>query len=240
MEGYLELLAGDRYAARTTWERLEDDLDDDEEYDEKLAEQLEIWYLLLEILNLDPMSKNVDNQAFRIRSYAAFSKNPYFEPFLQDWLSAGYAAGNRPGKAILAAYPPSALGYNPNLAILDDLLKALDEDDVTLLERTMQMDTNPDFLRAMLLERKGAYLLSIGQPEAALATMQRMLPSEAAKLTRFSPFRRKIRGKNTSAGGRFHPTHPHRHCSAHHQPGISGQSGHGYRLTPTLRGIGIR
>ena len=201
LEGYLELLAGDLYAARSTWERLEDDLDDDEDYDKKLQGQLEIWYLLLEILNLDPTSKNVDSQAFRIRSYSTFSKNPYFEPFLQDWLSAGYAAGNRPGKAILAAYPPSALGYNPNLAILDDLLKALDENDLTLLERTMQMDTNPEYLRAQFLERKGAYLLSIGQPEAALATMQKMLPSEAAKLQRFTPFAER-------AGERIHRSVP--------------------------------
>ena len=191
MEGYLELLAGDRYAARTTWDRLGHDLDDNE-YDQKIRDQLEIWYVLLEILNLDPNENNTDNLAFRIRSYAAFKKNPYFEPLLQDWLSAGYAAGNRPGKAILAAYPPSALGYNPNLAILDDLLKLADEDDPILLERSMQMDTNPEYLRAQLLERKGAYLLSIGQPEAALAVMQKMLPSEAAKQTRFSPFREKF------------------------------------------------
>ncbi len=192
MEGYLELLAGDRYAARTTWDRLEDDLDDDDERDEKIGEQLEIWYVLLEILNLDVNSSSADNLAFRIRSYAAFKKNPYFEPLLQDWLSAGYAAGNRPGKAILAAYPPSALGYNPNLEILDDLLKLLDEDDPILLERTMQMDTNPEYIRAQLLERKGAYLLSIGQPEAALAVMDKILPSEAAKMMRFSPFREKF------------------------------------------------
>ncbi len=56
----------------------------------------------------------------------------------------------------------------------------------------MQLDTNPEFLRAKLLERKGAYLLSIGQPEAALAVMQKMLPSEAAKQERFSPFREKF------------------------------------------------
>ena len=192
MDGYLELLAGDRYAAEKTWERLESDLDDDDDYDIKLYQQIEIWRCLLEILNLDPNSGNTDNLAFRIRSYDAFKKNPYFEPFLQDWLSAGYAASKRPGKAILVAYPPSALGYNPSLEILDDLLVLLDEDDPILLERTMQMDTNPERIRAQLLERKGAYLLSIGQPEAALAVMQKIIPSEAARLTKFSPFREKF------------------------------------------------
>jgi len=191
MDGYLELLAGDRYAAKNTWDRLENDLDSDD-YDAKLLQQIEIWRCLLEILNLDPNSKNTDNLAFRIRSYDAFEKNPYFEPFLQDWLSAGYAASKRPGKAILVAYPPSALGYNPSLEILDDLLVLLDEDDPILLERTMQLDTNPERIRAQLLERKGAYLLSIGQPEAALAVMQKIIPSEAARLTKFSPFRDKV------------------------------------------------
>lgn len=191
LDGYLELLAGDRYAAEKTWERLEKELKKDED-DNKLRLQLDAWYCLLEILKLDPNATNTDNLAFRIRSYDAFKKNPHFEPFLQDWLSAGYAANNRPGKALLTAYPPEALGYNPSLDILDDLLKSLNEDDPILLERTMQMDTNPERIRAQLLERKGAFLLSQGQPEAALAVMQKMLPSEAARLTRFSPFREKF------------------------------------------------
>jgi hypothetical protein len=97
IEGYLELLASDKYAAEKRWDRLEDDLDSDLEYDKKLLRQLEIWRCLLEIIKLDLSSDNADNLAFRIRSYEAFKWNSNFEPFLQQWLSAGYAAKNHPG-----------------------------------------------------------------------------------------------------------------------------------------------
>jgi hypothetical protein len=192
LEGYLELLAGDRYAAGTTWHRLEKKLDKKDE-DKNLFHQIEIWYCLLDVMNLDTIGgARSDSVAYKVRGYNAFRENPDFEPFLQDWLSQNYAGDSHPGKAILAAYPPSALGYNPNLAVLDDLLKLADSNDPVLLERTMMMDTSPDRIRAQLLELKGAYLLSMGQPEAALATLRKIKPSEEVRLTKFSPFREKV------------------------------------------------
>lgn len=56
----------------------------------------------------------------------------------------------------------------------------------------MKIDTNPERIRAQLLEIKGAYLLSIGQPEAALLTLRDIKPTEEVKLTKFSPFREKV------------------------------------------------
>jgi hypothetical protein len=192
MEGYLELLAGDKYAAKNRWDRLEDDLDEDGEYDRHLIQQLETWRCLLEIMSLDLSSDNADNLAFRIRGYEAFKRNPNFEPFLQQWLAEGYAAKEHPGKAILAAFDPGALGLNPRLEVYDDLLALAESDDPILLERTMQIDTNPERIKARLLELKGAYLLSQGQPEAALAVMRKIIPSERARMVKFSPFREKV------------------------------------------------
>ena len=191
-EGYIELLAGDRYAAGNTWNRLEKKLDK-KDTDKNLYRQLEIWYCLLDIMNLDTISTvKSDSVAYRVRSYNVFQQHPNFEPFLQDWLSQNYAGKSHPGKAIIAAYPTAALGYNPNLAVLDDLLKLADSNDPILLERTMMMDTSPDRIRAQLLEMKGAYLLSLGQPEAALATLRKIKPSEEIRLTKYSPFREKV------------------------------------------------
>ncbi|MCY7327854.1 MAG: hypothetical protein LH618_04850, partial [Saprospiraceae bacterium] len=121
--GYLELLAGDRYAAGQSFDRAATGLDLSLAYHQALSRQLDTWRLLLEIMSLDPTAATVDDAAFRIRSYATFKENPLFEPFLQDWLAAAYAANQNPGKAILAAYPPEALGYNPDLDVLNDLLK---------------------------------------------------------------------------------------------------------------------
>lgn len=193
ISGYLELLAGDRYAAETTLNRAEKSLSKKAEYDRQLYRQLEVWRILLQILNLDPSDKTYrDDMAFRVRSFDAFQYNPYLELFLQDWLSSRYSETNHPGKAIIAAYPPAALGYNPNLFVLEDLLKLASEDNPVLLEEAMKMDTNPDRIRAHLLEIKGAYLLSLGQPEAALLALRDIKPTQDARLPKFSPFREKI------------------------------------------------
>lgn len=190
--GYLELLAGDRYAAGQSFDRAASDLDPGLEYDQALERQINTWRLLLEIMNLDPSAATVDAAAFRIRSYAVFRANPLFEPFLQDWLSAAYAANNHPGKALLAAYAPEALGYNPNLEVLNDLLTVAEQENPILLEKAMQMDTNPDYIRARLLEIKGVYLFTMGQPEAALLTLRSIPRLEQDKMPRFSPFREKV------------------------------------------------
>lgn len=192
IEGYLELLAGDRYAAGTTWDRLEKKLGK-KEPDKNIYHQIEIWRCLLDVMNLDTIGGGkADSVAYRVRSYNVFKQYPNFELFLQDWLSEDYAEKSHPGKAIIAAYPPSALGYNPNLAVLDDLIRLANSNDPILLERAMMMDTSPDRIRAQLLEYKGAYLLSLGQPEAALATLQKIKPTEEIRLTKFSPFREKV------------------------------------------------
>lgn len=187
-EGYIQLLAGDRYAAGKQFDRAEKALDLDEQYDRELKRQIDVWRILAEILRLDPRDTYVDQAIFRIRSYKLFNEFPSFEPFLQDYASEVYAQNEHPGKAILAAYPPEALGYNPELAVLDDLLKASEEDNPILLEKTMGGDSNLNNVRARLLEIKGAYLLGQGQPEAAVATMRKITPTEQVKMKRFSAF----------------------------------------------------
>ncbi len=189
MTGYLELLAGDRYAAEKSFESARDLLKKNKEYDKQLLRQLDIWELLLQILNLEGSSASADQAAFRIRSYDTFKALPSFEPFLQDFLSARYAESAHPGKAVLAAYDPAAIMYNPRIDVLDDLLKLAVSDDPVLLERAMQIDTNPNQIIAKLLEIKGAYLFSVGQPEAALSVLRQVPASEEFRLPKFSPFK---------------------------------------------------
>lgn len=192
IEGYLELLAGDQYAAEKRWDRLENDLDKSSKDDQKLLRQLDIWRCLLEIMKVDPQKSDADGRVFRIRSLTAFKLNPNFEPFLQQWLSEGYAVNNHPGKAILIAYPPNAIVYNPKMEVFDDLLALAETNSPVLLERTMQIDTNPSRVKAYLLDLKGAYLLSQGQPEAAIAVMNQIPATELARLPKYTPFREKV------------------------------------------------
>jgi len=189
MAGYLLLLAGDRYGAEKTFDRVERSLDEDQEYEGQLYHQIQVWRVLLQIMNLDPSVAYIDDKAFRIRSLEAFQSNPNFEPFLEDWLSEAYTASRNPGKAILAAYTPNALRYNPRFDVLDDLLRVADSYNPEFLEYAMQIDTNPARIRAFLLEIKGAYLLGQGEPEAALAVMRTIAPAEQVRMSNFSPFK---------------------------------------------------
>ncbi|MBU6340427.1 MAG: hypothetical protein KGS48_02935 [Bacteroidetes bacterium] len=189
MSGYLEMLAGDQYAAEKTFKRAEARFNNSDAYDRQLAKQLEIWRLLQAILNINPATGFPDEEAFRIQSYAVFNENPNFKPFLQDWLSAAYAALNHPGKAFLAAYDPAALGYNPNLEVLDDLLREASKNNPVFLEKAMLLDTNPAGIQARLLEIKGTYLMSIGENEAALASFRAIQPTALASLPKFYPFK---------------------------------------------------
>lgn len=188
VDGYLELLANDRYAAAKTWDRLENELENSKQ-DQNIFQQLEIWRCLLDIMNLDTTaSDTVDRLSYKVRSLEAFDQNPYFEPFLQEWLSAGYAQNNHPGKAMLAAYPPHTMRYNPRLDVLEDLLRSANGFDPVLLERTMMIDTNPEQIKAYLLETKGVYFLSRGEPEAAAAMFRQINPVEQSRMTQFVPF----------------------------------------------------
>ncbi|MEQ1745523.1 MAG: hypothetical protein ABMA02_08860 [Saprospiraceae bacterium] len=189
MTGYLELLAGDGYAAQKSLELLRGDLKKNEDYDQILLRQLDVWELLREILDLDGTSASADQVAYRIRSYDTFKTVPSFEPFLQDFLSARYAESAHPGKAILAAYTPAAIRYNPRPDVLDDLLQVARSSDPTMLEHAMQIDTNPNQIIARLLEIKGAYLFSVGQPEAALSVLRQIPGSEDDRMPKFSPFK---------------------------------------------------
>ncbi len=187
--GYLELLAGDRYAAEQLFERLKPELKKKDAYEQHLVRQIDVWELLLEILNLDGSSASADQASFRIRSYDLFKTVPSFEPFLQDFLSDRYAESAHPGKAILAAYDPGAIMLNPSLDVLDDLLAEASGNNPVLLEHAMQIDTNPAQIRAKLLEIKGAYLFSVGQPEAALSVLQQIPGAEIDNMPKFSPFK---------------------------------------------------
>ncbi len=188
VDGYLELLANDRYAADKTWNRLEKELDSSKP-DKAIFQQLEIWRCLLAVMNLDTTATDtVDHLAYKVRSLKAFDQNPYFEPFLQEWLSRGYASKNHPGKAMIAAYPPHTIRYNPRLDVIEDLLKLANTPDPILLKRTMMIDTPPERIKAYFLETKGVYFLGLGEPEAAAAVMRQISPGEQLRMTQFVPF----------------------------------------------------
>ncbi|MCS7037671.1 MAG: hypothetical protein RMJ33_05080 [Saprospiraceae bacterium] len=188
MTGYLELLANDLVAADTTFKRALDRLTNNK-YDETLKRQIEVWKLLSQLLQLDGKTEATDEAYFDLRGESLFREIPAFEPFTRDLLGDRYAAQRHPGKAVVIAYGPDAILYNPKLDELDDLIRLARSDTSIFLFRLMPGDTSMEQMLARLLEIKGAYLLGQGQPEAALAVFQQIPPTQQLYLDQFSPFK---------------------------------------------------
>lgn len=186
--GYLELLANDPVAADTTFKRTLERLTRDK-YDQTLKRQVEVWQLLSRLLQLDGKTEATDNVYFDLRNEQLFREIPAFDPFARDLLGDRYAAQRHPGKAVVVAYGPNAILYNPKLDELDDLIRLARSDTSVFLFKLMPGDTSMEQMLARLLEIKGAYLLGQGQPEAALAVLQQIPPTQRLYMEQFSPFK---------------------------------------------------
>lgn len=188
MTGYLELLANDLVAADTTFKRVLERLAN-RTYDKTLKRQIAVWQMLGELLRLDGKNEASDSVYFELRARSLFREIPAFEPFARDLLGDRYATQQHPGKAVVVAYGPNAILYNPKLEELDDLIRLARSDTSIFLFKLMPGDTSMEQILARLLEIKGAYLLGQGQPEAALAVFRQIPPTQRLYLEQFSPFK---------------------------------------------------
>ncbi len=194
MAGYLEVLAGDSVAANKTFQVVKNQLTS-EGYDKIIERQIEVWELLNVLLHLDGKSTTSDSVYFALKKKSLFQQIPSFEIFAQDYISAAYAANKHPGKAILVAFGPEGLLYNPQLEELDDLIRLAQADTSIFLSKYLPADTSMDQMLAFFLEAKGTYFLSRGQPEAALAVFEQIPTSQTLYLEQFTPFKEVLHEK---------------------------------------------
>ncbi|MCS6928541.1 MAG: hypothetical protein NZM43_03495 [Saprospiraceae bacterium] len=191
---YLQILANDLSSAERALDRVSEQLTNDR-YDLVLKRQIEVWRLLTKLLKLDAKDETTDSIYFNLKSEALFRKIPSFEPFAQELLSERYALNRHPGKAVLIAYGPTGILYNPQLEELDDLIRLAKSDTSIFLFKFMPIDTSMDQILARLLEIKGAYLLAQGQPEAALAVLSQIPASQISEMETFTPFKEVLHDK---------------------------------------------
>jgi hypothetical protein len=191
VDGYLELLAGDFYAAEKEMDAAASQLSGASE-DESLREQLDIWRLLLDICKIDPADPNSVDRAFAIKSFGAFKKQPDFEPFLKDWLSNRYAQTNQPGKATLEAWGWKGLRANPTLAEIDNLIRAASDGELSRMEDALLTDSSGNILLGSFYEMRATYLLAENHPEAALDALRKIPEVERATAQKFMAFKERI------------------------------------------------
>lgn len=187
-EGYLELLAGDYYNARKTFEQAGELVSDKD-----LRTQLQVFELVLEISAWSEINDDIERRVANIqRRDDLFEAFPDFRPFLNRKLTYLYQINNRPGKAFLSRYPLTALKPNPQPEIIDDLLRMTRKDDPTLLERQMIEQEDGSTIENELIDMQATLLLNEYQLEAALETLKEIDRTEWDNFGLFNPFAQRI------------------------------------------------
>ncbi|MEY3367463.1 MAG: hypothetical protein RI973_618 [Bacteroidota bacterium] len=184
-EGYLEMLAGDYYAAAKTFGQAERSVDD-----EQLEEQLQIMQTALQIAAFRKASPEAEAFAYdMIKENELYKSWKSFPDFLRDKMSWLYHANQQEGNAFLCQRPLSELKPNPLLDLLDDLIATATKEDPSPFERLL-MENNP---ANDILDLKATLLLGRGEIEAALETYKRIPAARWDDYGQFNPFRETFR-----------------------------------------------
>lgn len=183
-EGYLEFLSGDHYAATRTFEQLEPTIKDP-----VIKEQLAVWQLALDIATYEEIDEEVEAEvADIIRNNVYYKKFRDFPDYVNDKLAHDYALNGQPGKSFRMQHTLSDLKANPQLRIVDDLLRVCRKEKPTRLERALIAVKGGGTIGNDLLDVRGTILLGQNKPEAALEALKSQPRSEWNNILLY-PFR---------------------------------------------------
>ena len=188
-EGYLEVLAGNFYFAEKT-------LRDAEAYvDAKpLKEQLAVFRLVLRILSLDHVGEEEERELANLgRSYKFYEDYPDFPKLINDKLRLLYKEQGSGAKAYLMEYSLAQLKTNPDVEIIDELLRLCRKEDRTRFEKALVEFEDGTTIENELLNTKSAYLVGQGYLETALNVMKEIPELEWDNFGQFNPFVRRFK-----------------------------------------------
>jgi len=118
-EGYLELIAGDAYAALKTLGEAQALVKD-----ATLKEQLDIFLLAAKIDSYEQVNAQIEDELFNLRKNdKRFRLNADFPDFMRDKLTDLYRKSGEPGKAYLCQNNLDDLRDSPREAVINDLIK---------------------------------------------------------------------------------------------------------------------
>ena len=183
-EGYLEFLSGDYYAAARTFEQLAPTVKDP-----VIKEQLAVWQLALEVASFDEIDEETEAEvADIIRDNPYYKKFADFPDYVNDKLAHDYAVNGRPGKAFRMQHTLKELKANPQLPIVEDLLRVCRKEKPSRLERALITKKSGGTYENDLLDIRGTILLGQNKPEAALEALHDQPRAEWDKVLLY-PFR---------------------------------------------------
>lgn len=195
IEGYLQVIARDLYAAEKSFQRLEKQLPSGKK-GSILQRQLEIWRTVAEINELETERGFDHDRAAKIRTYRAFTDHPDLPLYLQDIQAEYFTNHKMSGLAALTVHGPGGLFLNPSPVVLDQLIRLAEAGNEDFLETAQLYDTTTGLqsnLAAQLIEAKGIALLNQGHPEAALLAHRSMRATDRSNLKKYSGFKESIR-----------------------------------------------
>lgn len=190
-EGYLEMLAGDNYRAKRTFQQATDTIKND-----TLRTQLNVFKLALQIASWDERDtlSIVEQLAYDIRRrnlyYEAYED---FTDYLNDKMTQLYQKNGHPGKAFLVQHPLRDLKPNPKLVIIEDLIALCRKPERSPIERGMVEKNDTLTFINDLLDIKATMYMADGRLEAALETWKLMPEDSVDNYGRFNPFALRFR-----------------------------------------------
>jgi len=183
-DGYLELLAGDYYAAKKTLKRLQDTIEN-----EALKEQLEAMLMVANIDSFEEANEEMEKTIVDYKRNPLFRKYPDFDNFTKDKLSYLFKKEGLVGKAFLYEHSLKDLKYNPQLGVIDDLLELCRKEKRTRIEDALVLKEDGTTIENDLLDMKGVLYLSEYKLESALETLRKMPRKDRNKYALANPFR---------------------------------------------------
>lgn len=184
-EGYLELLAGDFYAANKTFDEVARNTEQ-----EDLRNQLTTFKLVLQIDAYRNINDEVEGQIFDIlKENDTYKKYPDFPDYLRDKLSFLYKKARRPGKQFLSEFTLKDLKPHPKEEVLRDLLVIVESKNPNRFEKMLLSDYEGNTLQNELLDIQATMLMREYQLEAAFEIYKKIPRTQWDNFGIFHPFK---------------------------------------------------
>lgn len=180
-EGYLRLLDGDWQMALATLYKAKKTIG----VDELMTEQIENYVLLARIMGLQIADSQMDSTVSVIRASRAYASDPDFDPLLHEKLASIFLQNGNIGAAFLCEKSIGDLEKNPNMPLVEDLIRLCQKPNKTLIERELTTEGGKT-IEPQLWDLKGMYYLSRFQLEAAAEAFNQVPPER--RVRRYTPF----------------------------------------------------
>ena len=181
VHGYLLILQGNWPEAEVTFAQINTQ-------DPKLKKEIETIQTIIKINSYQHADTETESDLYNIMTNSdIYKNNPTLRAFLKERLAYLYTKDTLVGKALLMTHSVRDLKYNPDLAVLDELIKMTEKENPTRLEKTLIFKPDGTTIRSELLEIKVTLLLSQGQVEVA-KEIYSLVPRAERSTKKFSPF----------------------------------------------------